>query len=155
MPGGPFFAQTSFNLARDIQQQQRALDIQLEDISRATRMQREAQVGREKSALQLSGQILEQQRLLVESQKRMLDAQQQLLDAQLEQGAEALADRHIQHAVLLVAVLGITATVVAAVGAATSSVLWSLFAGLGVTVALSLLTLIVMSERGKPKKPAA
>ncbi len=44
-------------------------------------MQREAQVEREKSALQLSGQILEQQRLLVESQKRMLDAQQQLLVA--------------------------------------------------------------------------
>lgn len=84
-------------------------------------------------------------------QQQLVDAQKQLLEQQIRQSLDSEKDRRIQYAVLVIAVLGITTTLVVAVAVATSSWVWSLLAGVGSTIALALLALLVMSER-EPKE---
>ena len=98
-------------------------------------------------------QRIEREVRALELQGQIADTQRAMLELQIRQGADARQDRRIQYAVLVIAVLGISATIVATVAVASGSVWWSAFAGLTTTIALALLALLVMSERRPNPSP--
>ena len=130
------------SISETMRDHQIEMDKTLAEMFAAERAEKDDALDREQRALDLSAQLVEQQRLLVETQQETLS----LLSRQ-EEGAAR--DRRFDQAVLLVAAIAVVAPTVATVAVASHSWFWSVFAAVASSVALGLLCLLVTSERRK------
>ena len=136
----------AFKNAASITETMRGRQIELDrtvaDMFAAERAEKDGALDRQHRALDLSAQLVEQQRLLVETQQETLS----LLSRQ-EEGAAR--DRRFDQAVLLVAVIAVVAPTVTTVAVTSHNWFWSVFTAVASSIALGLLCLLVTSERRK------
>lgn len=135
-----------FDLTSQLMANQASLEAALDDMMLPERQR----VARERQGLELSSQIVEQQRLLVETQQALLAAQaeqaQRAEAARVEQARDAAVDRRIEIAVLVIAILGMAVTVATDASGTVTAVV----AGVVVVIIAALVTALIM--RGRPRR---
>ena len=83
----------------------------------------------------------------LELQQQLVETQRAMLDQQIQQSVDAAHDRRIQYAVLVLAIVGITTTIVVSVAVATQSVWWALLAGVGASLVDAALAVVIVRGR--------